>query len=264
MKKDIISTIVLCTFVYLLNGQSGTVLYNFTPKDLIKTREDTSLIAELRFNQQQSIFTFKQQPNAGNKVKTVRIGEENLAELIFQYVYWGDSIGHQVYRNSQNPKELYLRVIPGEHEKIMYVAITNRPILWKITDETKSIGKHLCLKAIGFDGCFRWTAWFATDINIPIGPLGINSLPGLILELNDDGGFYNFTCKSLNFTDLSNKLNILQPDWIQFCTDFSKFRTAVRTLDTQLEKVMLLSSPSDLNVQVVVDSISELWFNCWQ
>lgn len=72
--------------------------------------------------------------------------------------------------------------------------ITYPLIKWNITKETKMIGKYLCYKAT-FEKIepsrtkeegllFITTAWFTLDIPVPFGPLGIDGLPGLVLEAN--------------------------------------------------------------------------------
>ncbi|MGN6294011.1 MAG: GLPGLI family protein [Chitinophagaceae bacterium] len=79
---------------------------------------------------------------------------------------------------------------------------------WKLTDETKTILDHLCRKAttqrIGkrmstgmqngkmerkeVDDTTTTIAWFTTDIPVPAGPEVQGQLPGLILELEVNGG----------------------------------------------------------------------------
>ncbi|MBJ6369058.1 GLPGLI family protein [Snuella sedimenti] len=65
---------------------------------------------------------------------------------------------------------------------------------WKITEESKRIDNYLCQKAIsekkyktrmGAIDTLYLTAWFATDLPIPLGPKDYQGLPGLILELHE-------------------------------------------------------------------------------
>lgn len=79
---------------------------------------------------------------------------------------------------------------------------------WKLTEETKTILNHLCRKAtaqrIGkrmsmgmengkmerkeVDDTTTMIAWFTTDIPVPVGPEVQGQLPGIILELETNGG----------------------------------------------------------------------------
>ena len=63
---------------------------------------------------------------------------------------------------------------------------------WTISDQTKQIGKYTCRLAEGSytknTSCcglerVRLTAWFAPSLSYPYGPMGIDGLPGLILEV---------------------------------------------------------------------------------
>lgn len=42
-----------------------------------------------------------------------------------------------------------------------------------------------------------WTAWYATDIPIPNGPLHFGGLPGLILQLQNSNNTYSFTAEQV-------------------------------------------------------------------
>lgn len=62
---------------------------------------------------------------------------------------------------------------------------------WKITNESKKIGKYLCYKATteriikNYKGEFRRpvVAWFTTELPFNFGPKEFNGLPGLIVQL---------------------------------------------------------------------------------
>lgn len=63
---------------------------------------------------------------------------------------------------------------------------------WKIHPETKTILGFKTQKAtIEYSGR-KFIAWFAEDIPISDGPYVFNGLPGLILQITDDKGFFNF------------------------------------------------------------------------
>lgn len=74
-------------------------------------------------------------------------------------------------------------------------------INWKVTGETKMIGKLKAYQAIGsepymVDGerkTWQLTAWFAPEISKQFGPLGFGNLPGLIVELSRAGKTYTIS-----------------------------------------------------------------------
>jgi GLPGLI family protein len=63
---------------------------------------------------------------------------------------------------------------------------------WKIHPESKTILGFKTQKAtIEYSGR-KFIAWFAEDIPISDGPYVFNGLPGLILEITDDKGYFHF------------------------------------------------------------------------
>lgn len=78
----------------------------------------------------------------------------------------------------------------------------NSSIEWEITGERKKVGDFECLKAIGLKKDFNGNksnviAWFSTEINAPYGPKDYYGLPGLILEVKDNG--VKYFCTSVLF-----------------------------------------------------------------
>lgn len=63
---------------------------------------------------------------------------------------------------------------------------------WQILPETKAVGPYTAQKATADFHGRSWTAWFAKDIPFNEGPYKFNGLPGLIVELSDDDGNFNF------------------------------------------------------------------------
>jgi GLPGLI family protein len=99
-------------------------------------------------------------------------------------------------------------------EKDFLIVDSLKEISWKLSDETKTIAKHLCKKAtttamqmmrMGFgpppNGGRRDTTqsnatpkeievvvWYTEDIPVAVGPESYFGLPGAILEVNSDNG----------------------------------------------------------------------------
>ncbi len=62
---------------------------------------------------------------------------------------------------------------------------------WKITQETKKIGKYLCFKAIDIESTntkMKPVVWFTPELPVPFGPLDFNGLPGLVIRVEMAGG----------------------------------------------------------------------------
>lgn len=63
---------------------------------------------------------------------------------------------------------------------------------WKLEDEKKKIGDHLCRKATCDFRGRTYEAWFTTEIPLQNGPWKFNGLPGLIIEVYDTEKEYHF------------------------------------------------------------------------
>ncbi len=62
----------------------------------------------------------------------------------------------------------------------------------ELKEDTLTIGKYLCKKAlINYAGNI-WTVWYAPEIPISDGPWKLHGLPGLILKAQDKGNIHNF------------------------------------------------------------------------
>jgi len=69
---------------------------------------------------------------------------------------------------------------------------------WTITNEKKTIKAIHCQKAITQYGGRTYIAWFAPSIPISDGPYVFNGLPGLILQISDNRGWYTFEVTDIN------------------------------------------------------------------
>jgi GLPGLI family protein len=123
-------------------------------------------------------------------------------------------------------------------EKSFLIMDTVKPMKWKISDETKTILKHVCKKAtttitqqamgmnIRMGGPGRrntdstqskpaapkeveLAVWYAEDIPVSIGPDTYNGLPGAILEVDMDNGA-NVT-RATEITSKYPKKELVQP-----------------------------------------------------
>ena len=108
---------------------------------------------------------------------------------------WSRYLFSELYKNfDKNELVEYCRM-PGSLEK--YNSFYVEPIPsqdWQMSDETEMIAGYLCQKATcNFRGR-NYTAWFAMDIPINLGPWKFCGLPGLILKVYDDDKDYCLEC----------------------------------------------------------------------
>jgi GLPGLI family protein len=97
--------------------------------------------------------------------------------------------GSSVYYFDNKSKEnIYSKTFGNE----LYL-ITQKPLHWKLTKTSKTIGDYNCFKAIILNHKNVETAvfaWYAPEIPLSFGPKNFNGLPGLILELNSEKATY--------------------------------------------------------------------------
>ena len=68
---------------------------------------------------------------------------------------------------------------------------------WIMGDSTRQVLGYTCQQATADFRGRHWTAWFATDIPVSDGPWKLGGLPGLILEVYDEGQQHVFTAVGL-------------------------------------------------------------------
>ncbi|WP_415328729.1 GLPGLI family protein [Chryseobacterium sp. MMS23-Vi53] len=74
----------------------------------------------------------------------------------------------------------------------LYSYVTEDPIVWNLTNETKEYDKFRVQKATSNFGGRQWTAWFTKEIPFSEGPYKFKGLPGLIVQIQDSKEQYNF------------------------------------------------------------------------
>jgi GLPGLI family protein len=74
-----------------------------------------------------------------------------------------------------------------------------KDLKWKLTGEQKKIGDYICQKAQLIDSVENVVAWFTPAISVQIGPSRYGNLPGLILEIEMDGGQRSIKANKIEF-----------------------------------------------------------------
>lgn len=102
--------------------------------------------------------------------------------------------------------------------KTVYAYPIEEKIIWKILNETKTIQKYKCRKAIGKYKNREYIAWFSEEIPFSEGPYVFKGLPGLIVEVYDTKNYYHFDL--IGFKKVEKPIIPSQP---QIQTEYSKF-----------------------------------------
>lgn len=81
---------------------------------------------------------------------------------------------------------------------------------WDFTEGIDTILGLPCMKANTSYGGRHYYAWFTLDVPINDGPYVFQGLPGLILKVVDDKGWYTFTAKNI----ITEKKQAVVKEWI--------------------------------------------------
>lgn len=98
---------------------------------------------------------------------------------------------------------------------------------WQMTEETDTVFGYLCQKAVIDYGGRNYSAWFTTEIPINDGPWKFHSLPGLILKVSDNEGYFQYL--AIGLQQYEGNVEIMQ-DKVEYekvsLGDFNKFISA--------------------------------------
>ncbi len=166
----------------------GVVIYNF------HTYGNKTYESYLYFKEGQYRYIRHQQP------------EEVEGEETITYYYYKEHWGSYYLTDEDSILEVY----EGEYSAPLYAKSQKQKIEWQITTTTKRVGDFTAQKAIAkphdedynngyIDVVYgNLVAWFVAEIPIPLGPEGYSGLPGLIVELEYEGGNVGLKPISLN------------------------------------------------------------------
>ena len=88
-------------------------------------------------------------------------------------------------KKKKKKNKFYLNNINKNQEILMSITPNNDE--WMLTDETKQRGDFKCFMAYKIINEKKYFAWFTEQLPLPYGPIAINGLKGIILELyNED------------------------------------------------------------------------------
>lgn len=164
---------------------------------------------------------------------------------------FGGSDGSVLYKNFGQAKSIRSEELAGKNFLIVD-SIKQQP--WKLTSETKQILGHTCVKAtlkttmgasvarrsVTIGGAapqndttavtapksreIEVVAWFAQDMNSPVGPETYGQLPGVILELNMDNGATVYTATEIKKNADPKELKEPKKGKLVTSNEFNKMR----------------------------------------
>ncbi|MDX5476902.1 MAG: GLPGLI family protein [Cyclobacteriaceae bacterium] len=97
-------------------------------------------------------------------------------------------------------EQTYLRYM-DQMGKTYIVRDSLNPPKWRVMNEIRDILGHMCMKAVSEDPIKgqKITAWFASDIPVPVGPEELFGLPGLILAYDINDGMLIVEAEKITF-----------------------------------------------------------------
>ncbi len=216
MKKNIL-TIVFIYFsvsIYAQNSLCASVEYIQTTH-FSKTY---SAVFLLNFNAYISLyFENKVQKTATKETKEIKDGRIRINQELAR-----NNTNSEFYYNDK--KHFYYMEIFFDQE--LMVKDPDLHFKWRLSTETKKIGRFLCQKATTHFRGRDYTAWFTPQIPVAFGPWKFRGLSGLILEVYDKDRVLHIVAKNVKLTEKENcKIEV----------DKSRFKEAM-TIPEFLEK----------------------------
>ncbi|TPN87909.1 GLPGLI family protein [Aquimarina algicola] len=155
----------------------------------------------LYFNDESSFFT-----RTGNAERLMSKEEKKMASINGQQVtntITKSNLPQPFYYTNIKDQELIFR---ENVVKTMYLISDKiETIPWSLYNEHKKIGEYKCQKAKASFRGREYTIWFTTDIPVSHGPWKLRGLPGLILEVTEETGKYEFIANIVDLK-LDNKI----------------------------------------------------------
>ena len=99
---------------------------------------------------------------------------------------------YKIFKNYQDNELILAEIITVDKWRYKYIQDLNR-IDWEIQPENKEILGFNVQRATGSFAGRNYIAWFAPELPFSDGPYKFSGLPGLILEISDLQGHYNFS-----------------------------------------------------------------------
>ena len=131
---------------------------------------------------------------------------------------------------------------------------------WQLENEQRSIKGYDCKKATLDYGGRSWTAWYAVDLPLNVGPYKFKGLPGMIVKITDSKDHFDFELSQFEKTDQERRMTSYQaiaPEEKSEVTTraaFNKFKTNYTDLSFN-EKMNYLNRDTPGTVQMMITNV---------
>ncbi|WP_103865436.1 GLPGLI family protein [Aquimarina sp. I32.4] len=192
--KNLILVIAFFIFNHTVNAQKeiiGIVEY----QNIVNNENGVSFATpyKLHFNSTISLYTREGKgEQIKNKQSETREGGGTISE---HKVMKSSSPSAYYYTNNRTNELIFRETIVG---KLYVVEDSIETIQWQLHPGNKKIGMYSCQKAIAKYRGREYTVWFTSEIPVSHGPWKLRGLPGLILEVTEETGKFEFRAIKIN------------------------------------------------------------------
>ncbi|EZH74215.1 hypothetical protein ATO12_15220 [Aquimarina atlantica] len=251
--KNLIFIVVFLIFNYTANSQKETIgIVKY--QNIIHNENGVSFAVpyKLYFN---SVISSYREEGVAKRVNHEKSIEEEREEgrVASEHKVMKSSLPRAYYYTNNKTNELIFREsIVGK----LYVVKDNiESIPWQLHNEHKKIGVYSCQKSTAKYRGREYTAWFTSEIPISHGPWKLRGLPGLILEITEETGKFEFRAIKINLqpdkNEVQGKLNKPSIDKITDMTTYikalkNKFEETLANLRASLPRGAKLMTDCDV------------------
>lgn len=176
--KKIIYIVILFAKFYLFAQENKIIKYEFQDKDGFTCNSSLFIVND------ESIYRIEDSRKDG-------VQDENTSDGKF-IVISNDSISKIIFSDNKQS----ITRIPLYKNEIIYKTLQEKND-FVLTGKTKMFNNYNCQEAnLDLNGR-KYSIWFTQEIEINYGPLKLNGLPGLIVEIYEDTNKTKITLKSI-------------------------------------------------------------------
>ena len=162
-----------------------------------------------KLENQEYLLSFDKNLSLYKKIESLSVDDNPIVDAITQSIA---EFSGEVYFDKRNQKIVHKKEFAGA----VYL-ISKNIINWNLTKDTLKIDNYTCYKATTTrtiknpegEHLISITAWYSPKIPLPFGPDGYGGLPGLIVQLENNGTIT--TLKKIEFLE-DDSIKIIEPN----------------------------------------------------
>ena len=246
-------TMLGCTLLVALSvgqadAQSGVISYTRTtrleteaPREMAAFREvfeaRSRVPFRLYFQPSQSLMVLESQPSRGEsppvRFQLTNANVNALLAIVEEWYAIDENVLEQAFTAQEGASAVrVLRSPAGTHR----VATSPEPAAWEIGDGASEHLGYEVIRATAIIEGEEAEAWFAPDIQVPVGPALHGGLPGVILVLSLNGGRTVYRATEVSLEDIDAEA-IRMPDEGRVRSQ-EEYRSIVNDEIGQIRRVM--------------------------